>query len=52
MKKMLAAISLTLALAFVAPALGAGVTKSKTKAECERAGGTWDAQAHTCSKKM
>jgi hypothetical protein len=50
---MISVVALALSLAFTASAFGANVVKAKTKADCEKAGGTWDAQKQTCSgKKM
>ena len=45
-------VALGLALAFTAPAFAADVTTAKTKADCDKAGGVWDAKAKTCKPKM
>jgi hypothetical protein len=45
-------VALGLALAFTAPSFAADVTKAKTQADCEKAGGMWDAKTSKCSKKM
>ncbi len=45
-------VALGIALAFTAPAFAADVTTAKTKAECTKAGGTWDAKAKACKAKM
>jgi hypothetical protein len=43
--------SLGLALAVAGPALAGDVTEATTQADCERAGGVWDADAKKCSEK-
>jgi hypothetical protein len=45
-------VALGLAFAFTAPAFAADVTTAKTKADCTKAGGVWDAKAKTCKAKM
>ena len=53
MSKLLSMIvALGLAFAFTAPTFAADVTTAKTKAECTKAGGMWDAKAKKCSAKM
>jgi hypothetical protein len=53
MNKVVAAvIALGLAVAFTVPAFAADVTKAKTQADCQKAGGIWDAKTSKCSKKM
>ena len=53
MNKVVAAVvALGLAVAFTAPAFAADVTTAKTKAECTKAGGMWDAKGKTCKAKM
>ena len=53
MTKVVAAIvALGIAVAFTAPTFAADVATAKTKAECTKAGGMWDAKAHKCSPKM
>ena len=52
MKKLVSAIvALGLAVAFTAPTLAADASTAKTKAECHKAGGMWDAATNTCSEK-
>ena len=52
MKKLVSAIvALGLAVAFTAPTLAADVTTAKTKADCHKAGGMWDATAKACKPK-
>ena len=53
MKKLVAVIvALGLAVAFTAPTFAADVTTAKTKADCTKAGGIWDAKGKTCKPKM
>ena len=52
MKALLSIFTLAVGLAFTVPAFAADVTKAKTQADCEKAGGTWDAQTSKCHKKM
>lgn len=51
MKTILSILALALALGFTGPAFAGDVTKAKTEADCTKAGGTWDADAKTCSEK-
>ena len=52
MKTIFSTLALALALGFTGPAFaGDDVTKAKTEADCTKAGGTWDADAKTCSEK-
>ena len=51
MKTLISTLAVTLALAFTGPAFAGDVTKATTKADCEKAGGTWDATANKCSEK-
>jgi hypothetical protein len=41
-----------LAAAFTAPAFAADVATAKTKADCDKAGGVWDATTNKCKPKM
>jgi hypothetical protein len=53
MNKLVAAIvALGLAVTFSAPAFSADVASAKTKAECTKAGGIWDAKGKLCKPKM
>ena len=53
MNKVVAAVvALGLAVAFTAPVFAADVTTAKTKADCTKAGGVWDAKAKACKPKM
>jgi phosphate-selective porin len=51
MKTITYTLALALGLAFSAMAFAADVTTAKTKAECSKAGGMWDATAKTCKAK-
>ena len=51
MKTILSILALALAVGFTGPAFAGDVSKAKTEADCTAAGGTWDADASTCSKK-
>ena len=51
MKTLASTLALALALAFAGPAFAGDVTTAKTRADCEKAGGTWDAATSKCSEK-
>ena len=51
MKTLISIFAVTLALAFTGPAFAADVTAAKTKADCHKAGGMWDAKTSTCAAK-
>ena len=51
-KLVAAIVALGLAVAFTAPTFAADVTTAKTKADCTKAGGIWDAKGKTCKPKM
>lgn len=51
MKTVTSIVALALALAFTGPAFAGDVTKATTQADCDKAGGTWDADAKKCSEK-
>ena len=51
MKTLISMFALALALAFTAPAFAGDVTAAKTEADCQKAGGMWDAKTNTCSAK-
>ena len=44
-------LALALALGFAMPAFAGDVTAAKNAADCEKAGGTWDATKNVCSEK-
>jgi hypothetical protein len=51
MKTLISTFALALALAFTGPAFAGDVTTAKNQADCEKAGGTWDAATSVCSAK-
>jgi hypothetical protein len=51
MKSLISIFAVALALAFVGPAFAGDVTAAKNQADCEKAGGTWDAATNVCSEK-
>ena len=51
MKTHISIFAVTLALAFAGPAFAGDVTTAKTKADCHKAGGMWDAKTSACSAK-
>ncbi len=51
MKTFISMFALALALAFTGPAFAGDVTTAKTQADCEKAGGVWDAATNKCSAK-
>jgi hypothetical protein len=51
MKSLVSMFALALALAFTGPAFAGDVTKATNAADCEKAGGTWDATTKVCSEK-
>jgi hypothetical protein len=46
------ALALVLGVAFAASAFAGDVSTAKTKADCDKAGGMWDATTNTCKSKM
>ena len=46
------ALALALGVAFAASAFAQDVTTAKTKADCDKAGGVWDATTSTCVAKQ
>jgi hypothetical protein len=51
MKRFVFASALAAAIAFTGPAFAQGVTKATTKADCEKAGGMWNAQTSECAEE-
>jgi hypothetical protein len=51
MKTLISIFALALALAFTGPAFAGDVTAAKTEADCQKAGGMWDAKTSTCGEK-
>jgi hypothetical protein len=52
MKTLISTFALAMALAFTGPAFAGDVTTAKNQADCEKAGGNWDAQTYKCSAKQ
>ena len=46
------ALALALGFAFATSAFAGDVTMAKTKDDCDKAGGVWDAASNTCKPKM
>ena len=51
MKTLVSTFALALALAFTGPAFAGDVTTAKTQADCEKAGGVWDAATTSAQRK-
>ena len=51
MKILISTFVVALALAFTGPAFAGDVTAAKTEADCQKAGGMWDAKTNTCGEK-
>src|SRR5262245_6985767 len=51
MKVLFSMVALAFALAVTGPAFAGDVTTAKTQADCEKAGGTWDAATSKCAEK-
>ena len=51
MKTLVSMVALALALAFTGPAFAGDVTKATNAADCEKAGGMWDASTTKCTEK-
>ena len=51
MKTLISTFALAFALALAGSAFAGDVTGAKNQADCEKAGGMWDAQAYKCSEK-
>ena len=51
MKTLISIFALTLALAFTGPAFAGDVTAAKTEADCQKAGGMWDARRTHAQRK-
>jgi hypothetical protein len=51
MKTFISMFALAVALAVTGPAFAGDVTAAKTQADCEKAGGTWDAAKSACAEK-
>ena len=46
------ALALALGVAFATSAFAQDVSTAKTKADCDKAGGMWDAATNTCTAKQ
>jgi hypothetical protein len=51
MKTLISALALTLALAFSGSAFAGDASAAKNKADCDKAGGVWNAETSICSEK-
>jgi hypothetical protein len=51
MKRSISAIALAFVLAATGPAFAGDVSSAKNKADCDKAGGVWNADSSTCAKK-
>jgi len=51
MKTLISTVVVALALAFTGPAFAGDVSGAKNQADCEKAGGSWDADKNVCSEK-
>jgi hypothetical protein len=51
MKTLISTLAVALALAFTGPVFAGDVTTAKTAADCEKAGGMWDATTNVCTEK-
>jgi hypothetical protein len=51
MKTFVSALAMVLAIAFTGSAFAGDVASAKTKADCHKAGGMWDAKTSTCGPK-
>lgn len=45
-------LALALGVAFATSAFAGDVSTAKTKADCDKAGGIWNASTNTCKSKM
>jgi hypothetical protein len=51
MKAFVSTFALAFAIAVAGPAFAGDVTLAKTQADCDKAGGIWDAATSKCSEK-
>jgi hypothetical protein len=51
MKTLISSLALALALAFSGAAFAGDVSTAKNQADCEKAGGIWNAETSLCSTK-
>jgi hypothetical protein len=51
MKTFMSMLALAAAIAFTGPAFAGDVTAATNQADCEKAGGLWDANTSKCAEK-
>jgi hypothetical protein len=51
MKTFMSMLAVATAVAFTGPAFAGDVTAATNQADCEKAGGQWDANTSKCSEK-
>ncbi len=51
MKNLVAMFALAVALAFTSPTFAGDVTTATNAADCEKAGGMWNAQSNECAEE-
>jgi len=51
MKILISGLAMALAIALTGPAFAGDVASAKTKADCHKAGGLWDAKTSMCGPK-
>jgi hypothetical protein len=51
MKVLISTMALAVAFGVTVPAFAGDVSKATNAADCEKAGGAWDASANKCTKK-
>jgi hypothetical protein len=51
MKTLVSTLALTIALAFSGAAFAGDVSSAKNQADCEKAGGIWNAETNLCGEK-
>jgi hypothetical protein len=51
MKTLVSSLALALALAVTGPAFAGDVSTAKNQADCEKAGGLWNADTSLCEEK-
>ena len=51
MKTFMSMLAVATAVAFTGPAFAGDVTAATNQADCEKAGGLWDANASKCTEK-
>jgi hypothetical protein len=51
MKTLVSSLALAMAIAFAGPAFAGDVSAAKNQADCEKAGGIWNAETKLCGEK-